>query len=330
MPPRSVLTIMIRFAPVSPALVIALSIPGFAAPPVLIAVVNRGENALSLIDPTGKLPAVKLPAGPAPHEAVACGNRILVSNYGAQSPGSTISVYDARARRQTATIDVAPLARPHGLVCAGEFAYFTAESNLSIGRIRLEDNHFDRIIGHGQKTGHMIARASASGVFTANISSGTISRIAPATGPGGYDVSSAKAGQSPEGIDVSPDGAQVWAANRGDSTISVIDTATMKSIDTLPTGKFVFRLRFTGDGKRVLATVPEAGEVLVFDAATRKVAARIAVEGTPVSVAISAGDRFAYVVAAAAAVVVEIDLETMTLTRTFPTGTGPDGVALVG
>jgi len=64
-----------------------------------------------------------------------------VTNCGAApSPGYTISVYDAQTRRQTATIDVAPLARPHGLVCAGEFAYFTAESSLAIGRIRLAEN----------------------------------------------------------------------------------------------------------------------------------------------------------------------------------------------
>jgi YVTN family beta-propeller protein len=310
---------------------IASTVPGFPASPSLIAVVNRGENTLSLIDPSGRLDSVKLPAGPGPHETVACGNRVLVSNYGAQAAGSTISVYDAKERRQIATIDVAPLARPHGLVCADEFAYFTAESNLAIGRIRLADNRFDLIIGHGQKTGHMIARPAANSVFyTANISSGTVSRIAPANGPGGYDVSTAKAGQSPEGIDVSPDGAQVWAANRGDNTISVIDTAAMKSIDTLPTGKFVFRLRFTADGKRVLATVPEAGELLVYDAATRKIVSRIAIDGAPISVAIASDDRTAYVVAAGTAQVIEIDLEKMTVVRAFQTGAGPDSLAIVG
>lgn len=71
----------------------------------------------------------------------------------------------------------------------------------------------------------------------------------------------------------------------------------MKAIDTLPTGKFVFRLRFTVDGKRVLATVPEANEVLVYDSATRRVLARMPVEGTPVSTAITPDDHNAYVVA---------------------------------
>jgi YVTN family beta-propeller protein len=296
--------------------------------PALIAVVNRSENTVSLIDPSGKVETAKLATGAGPHEVAACGNRVLVSNYGAQSPGSTISVYDAAARKQVATIDVAPLMRPHGLVCAGEFAYFTAESNLAIGRIRVADAKFDLIIGHGQKTGHMIVRA-ADVLYVANISSGTVGRIVKASGPGGFDVTTAKAGASPEGLDVSPDGKQVWAANRGDSTISVIDTASMTAVDTLPTGKFVFRLRFRPDGKRVVATVPESDEVLVFDAATHKVAGRVAIAGTPLSVAVAADGRTGYVVAGTPGRVVEIDLDSLKITREFPTGAGPDSVALV-
>ena len=56
----------------------------------------------------------------------------------------------------------------------------------------------------------------------------------------------------------------------------------------------------------MLATVPEAGELLVYDAPTRKVVNRIAIEGTPVSVVITGDDRLAYVVAAGAARVLEM------------------------
>jgi YVTN family beta-propeller protein len=301
-----------------------------AAPPALIAVVNRGENSVSLIDPSGNTPTAKLPTGPGPHEAAACGTRILVSNYGAQTPGSTISVYDGSLRRQVATIDVAPLLRPHGMVCAGDFAYFTAETNLVIGRIRLSDNKLDLIIGTGQKIGHMIATpASAAAFFTSNLVSGTVAKIAKAAGPGGWDVTAAKVGQTPEAIAVSPDGAQVWAGNRGDSTISVVDAAAMKTLETFSTEKFVFRLGFTHDGKRVLATEPESDAVLVFDAATRKLLHTIAIPGAPVSIAIGADDRLAYVVAAGAGKVVEIDLEKYAAVRDFATGTGPDGIALM-
>jgi YVTN family beta-propeller protein len=299
------------------------------APPEWIAVVNRAENTVSIIDPSGKRETVKLPTGAAPHEAAACGNSLLVSNYGAQTPGSSISVYDAAGRRLRATVDVAPLLRPHGMACAGEYVYFTAEANLAIGRIRLETARFDAVIGHGQKTGHMIARPTQPDVFyTANITSGTVARIAKASGPGGFDVTVAKAGQSPEGIDVSPDGKQVWAANRGDSTISVIDTTTMQTVASLPTPKFAFRLRFTPDGMHVLATIPEAGAVMVFDAQSRKESGRVAVDGTPLSVAVSADGRLAYVVVGGADRVVEIDLQDLKIARSFPTGAGPDSLAI--
>ena len=117
-------------------------------------------------------------------------------------------------------------------------------------------------------------------------------------------MTTAKAGQSPEGIDVAPDGKEVWAANRGDATISVIDTAAMKTVATLPTGKFAFRLRFTPDGKRLLATIPEANEVRVFDADSRQVVGRVPVDSVPLSVAITEDGRAAYVVAGGAGRVV--------------------------
>jgi YVTN family beta-propeller protein len=287
-----------------------------------VAVINRGENTISLIDPAGA--TVKLPTGEGPHEALSCGGRILVSNYGNQTPGSTFFVYDPAARKQVGTVDVAPLARPHGMVCAGDAVWFTAETNMAIGRIRLADLKLDQIVGTGQKAGHMIARVPSTGaMYVANITANVVSRFANGT------ITTAAAGQSPEGIDVSPDGATVWAANRGDSTISVIDTASMKSVETIPTAKFVFRVRFTPDGKRVLATEPESNAVRVFDAASRKLIQSIPVDGLPVSVAITADGKRAYVVGAGAAKVYEIDLEKLAVARTFATGAGPDGVAVM-
>jgi YVTN family beta-propeller protein len=301
------------------------------AAPEWIAVVNRAENTVSIIDPAGRQPAVKLPTGAAPHEAAACGNSLLVSNYGAQTPGSSISIYDAAARRLRALVEVAPLLRPHGMACAGEYVYFTAETNLAIGRIHLATARFDQVIGHGQKTGHMIARPAQPDIFyTANITSGTVARIAKAAGPGAFDVTVAKAGNSPEGIDVSPDGRQVWAANRGDSTISVIDTASMQAIATLSTPKFAFRLRFTPDGRRVLATIPDAAALLVFDAQSRQESGRVALEGAPLSVAVSADGLLAYVVVGGTDRVAEIDLAKLAVTRSFPTGAGPDSLAISG
>jgi YVTN family beta-propeller protein len=92
----------------------------------------------------------------------------------------------------------------------------------------------------------------------------------------------------------------------------------MQSVATLATPKFAFRLRFTPDGKRVLATIPESGAVLVFDAETHKESGHIAVDGTPLSVAVSVDGRLAYVVAGGVDRVVKIDLGNLKITRSFP------------
>ncbi len=61
------------------------------------------------------------------------------------------------------------------------------------------------------------------------------------------------AGQGCEGFDVSPDGKELWAANARDATVTIIDVAAKKAVQTLPISvKGANRLKFTPDGKRVL------------------------------------------------------------------------------
>jgi YVTN family beta-propeller protein len=91
----------------------------------------------------------------------------------------------------------------------------------------------------------------------------------------------------------------------------------------------LIRLRFTPDGKRVLATEPDSNAVRVYDAATRKLIHFVPVEGLPVSVALTPDGKRAYVVGAGAEKVYEIDLDKLSITRAFPTGPGPGGVAVL-
>ena len=62
---------------------------------------------------------------------------------------------------------------------------------------------------------------------------------------------------------------------------------------------------------------------------SHKLLQTIPVPGAPVSIAIAADGRMAYVVAAGAGKVVEIDLEEYIVTRDFATGAGPDGIAVL-
>ena len=78
-------------------------------------------------------------------------------------------------------------------------------------------------------------------------------------------------GKGDEGFDVSPDGRELWTANAQDGTLSVIDLDTRKVTATLDAGTFgANRLKFTPDGKLVLISRLGDGDLVIYDAASRK------------------------------------------------------------
>ena len=102
--------------PVAVALLIAAAFvrPAAAQPSPTLLVLNKIENTLAFVDPaTGQITG-KVPTGEGPHEVVTDGTRAYVSNYGAQTPGATLSVIDLASRKEVRRVDLGPLRRPHG------------------------------------------------------------------------------------------------------------------------------------------------------------------------------------------------------------------------
>jgi DNA-binding beta-propeller fold protein YncE len=78
-------------------------------------------------------------------------------------------------------------------------------------------------------------------------------------------------GKGPEGIDISPDGTEVWTAHSRDGKVSIISVATHRVIQTLDLNtKRSNRLKFSPDGKLVLISDLEGGDLIVLDAHSRK------------------------------------------------------------
>jgi YVTN family beta-propeller protein len=67
----------------------------------------------------------------------------------------------------------------------------------------------------------------------------------------------------------------VWATNRGGDSVSVIDVASLKVVATVDSKTFPIRAKFTDDGKHVLVSNAQSGDVAVFDAASRRDVRRI-------------------------------------------------------
>ncbi len=299
-------------------------------------VLNKGENTLAFIDPASMKVAARVAVGEGPHEVAVSrdGRTAYVSNYGAQKPGNSISVIDVAARKEVRRVDLGPLLRPHGIVEREGKIYFTAELNRAVVRYDPQADKVDWIMGTGQRIGHMLVfHPQKKIIYTANILSDTVSvlELDQPEQPGPPPrLTHVAVGRQPEGIDVSPDGAELWVGANQDGTISIIDTATNKVKETVKLGGPPIRVKFTPDGRRVLVTDPQAGQLVVIDAATRKELKRFDIGQAAVGVLVAPEGRRAYVATMAAGKVFAVNLEDLTLSAGVETGQGPDGLGWVG
>lgn len=331
-----------------------------STPSPALLVLAKQDQMLDVVDPATLQVVARIPAGPDPHEVVASadGRYAYASNYGFGAY-HTITVIDLAAQKALPPIDVGVLRSPHGLAWAGGKLYFTAEINKIIGRYDPDTQKIDWLLGTGQNRTHMIeVSRDLQHIYTSNVVSGTISLIdrtanpeggasenAPGTMPpgppgsrsmhmpeggptSGWNETVLPSGPASEGFDVAPDGQQLWAANAGDGTLTVIDIPDKKvaaHIDADVPG--ANRLKFTPDGRRVLVSSLRTGEVTVLDAASRRVIDRVKVGHGAAGILMQPDGARAYVACSPDHNVAVIDLKTLRVVGRIETGGGPDGMA---
>src|SRR5580693_3847495 len=274
------------FVLVSASLAAAIG-AGAQTPSPALLILEKNDEKLAIVDPSTLKVMGRVPSGGAPHEVIASddGKFAYISNYAGQQVGQlkTLGVVDLTAQKALTPMDLGALRAPHGLAFADGKVYFTAEANKVIGRYDPAGNQVDWILGTGQNVTHMIALSKdLKTIFTSNIGSDSICVIEPGGGRNGWNVTAIPVGKGPEGFDLSPDGKEVWAANSGDGTVSVIDVASKKVVATLDfKTKRTNRLKFTPDGKLVLLSDDEGGELVIVDVAIRKERKRLKVGKGP-------------------------------------------------
>jgi len=312
-------------------LTLALSVA--AASDVLV-VVNKDASTMSIISVESGATLATLPTGAGPHEAAASGDGrwAVVTDYGAQQPGSSLTVVDLVALRVARTIDLGTYRRPHGIAFLPDNRTVVVTSETS-GVVVLVDVTSGQITGTRPTSGqvsHMLGVArDGRRAFTANMRSGDVSAIDLVSGePRTLPVST-----QTEAIGVAPDAGQVWVGSNDQGTVTVVHTATWRVVDTLRVGGQPYRIVFSPDGRRVLVTTPGSDEVRLFDAETRREIGRVKTPaggggpGQPFGVAWRPDGKGAYVTLRGAAQVAVLDLEKLSVSRYLGTGAGPDGIA---
>lgn len=328
-----------------------------ATPRNAVLVLEKEQNTLVIVDPASLAIVARVPAGTDPHEVAVSddGKTAYISNY---NGGHTISRVDLVAQKALAPIDLGAMFSPHGLEFVSGKLYFTAEGAKVIGRYDPVTDKIDWILGTGQDRTHMvIVTKDLKTVMTSNVASSTISIIRqaapeqgrgpggpggpPPGGPGGrgpggggpggnppdWQITNIPVGRGSEGFDLTPDGKELWVANAQDKTISVIDIAAQKVVQTLPSTSSANRLKFTLDGKYAFVSDLGGTDILIIDAVTRKPYKVINMSTSTEGLLMSPDGTHVWVTLNDKNSVAEIDLKTLVVIGEARTGRGPDGLA---
>ena len=294
-----------------------------SAPRLLVLL--RNASALAFVDPASGKVLGRVPVVTDPHEVAVTpdGRTAFVA-----SPREGISVIDVPAMKELRRVDPGAFSAPHDVVVAGGKLYFTAEGFKTIGRYDPAADKVEWMLGIGQDGTHMMVLArDQQTMWVPNRGSNSVSVIdGVAGGPPKFKVTMIPVpGKTPEGLDLSPDGRELWTATRGDGGVSILDTASRKVVQSLDLKLTdANRLKFTPDGK-VLILDGGMGTLVVVDAASRKEIKRLKVapgdSGDGGIFVMPDGSR-AYLGLRDDHSVVVIDLKTLEIENRFALGEG--------
>ena len=287
---------------------------------------EKSGALLAIVDPVALTIVARVDANPHPHEVATDGKYAYISNSRAQS----ITVIDLENQKQVAGIPLHPLGVVHGLMIVDGKLYYAHESTRTITRYDLETKNVDWVLGTGIPRAHMMAVSKdANALFVTSMSAGEAVVIDrdPETGKE-WNIHRFKTGPRAEGLDISPDGKQLWVNNVNNSTISVIDVEEKRLVDTfsIPTS-FSNRLKFTLDGRYVFVADLRGTDVLVFNAETRQIEKKIPVGGGTEGILMSPNGDNVFVAVSTAGKVVSIDLDSLTVVGEVTGLNNPDGMA---
>src|ERR1022692_3872461 len=322
-----------------------------------ILALSKRNHTLAIVDPNTLQVIARAPVGPDPHEVIASsdGKTAYVSIYGG-GRYHALSVIDLVGQKALPDIDTGALNGPHGLTFAGGKLWFTAEGAKVVARYDPASAKIDWIMGTGQNRTHMLyVTPDEKQIYTTNVSSATVSILekvtlppmGPSPGmrpppgsqpppppPGGnqprmdWNETVIPVGKGDEGFDVSPDGRELWTANAQDGTLSVIDLKTRTVTGTLDAKTFgANRLKFTPDGKYALISMLGDGDLVIYDAVSRKEFKRVQIGHGAAGILMDPVGNRAFVACGPDNYVAVPDLKTLEVTGHIDVGGEPDGLA---
>lgn len=319
----------------------AASSQASAEPEGVIVISSKAPGMITVVG-LQEQPTREFKAGYLPHEVVAAGQRVFISNYGSahvrssdltDNPGNTLSFVDLDRPGSTAeTIDLgAGRCAPHGLAVSRnqQRLYVTCEGRQEVLVIDASSQQILHGIPTNQAGSHMIVvSADGSRAYVSNFWHGTVTVLdLHAKGILGHVTT----GMGTEGIGVSPDGRHVYASSVYINEVVKIDTNTLQvtARALMPNCLGAVRVVPTPlDGGTLVVNCADNGRVLILDAESLRIVHEIPVGTLPIGITVP-NDRFAYVANMADDTISVIDIARGVVVRTIPAGDEPDGIVFL-
>jgi YVTN family beta-propeller protein len=308
-------------------------------------IVNKSSSNIMVFDLSQGKVLAEIPIEVEPHDPTTLTDqsKVVVTNYGTPSIlGKSITVINTKTNKVEKTINLPGSIAPHGIVAfpsSNKVGVVTdLGNNLLV--VDVETGIVEKNIPTQQIVSHLLVLDPKKPLaYVTNINSGSVSVI-------DLDLNKVikiiPCGLKTEGIDITPDGSEIWVTNNKENTISVISTATYQITNTLPTGKESLRLKFSIDGKHCLVTNSSDGTISVYDQNSKKQIKTIQLHGKatllerllyhtprPVGILIHPNGLYAFVANSNANKIEVIDMKTLTVVSTIGTGKIPDGMTFV-
>ncbi len=308
------------------------AVAGAQAPGVsgTLVVTNKTPATASIIDLQSGRVVATLPTGQGPHEVVISrdGSTAVVTDYGAQIPGQSLTIIDVMGKSVRRTIPLGEYRRPHGIVFlpGDSLVAVTSETHRAVLTVNIRSGAIVRVAMTNQAGSHMVGvTADGRRGYTGDIGSNTVTELDMVSGAvlRRFDVPA-----QPEAINVTSDGREVWVGSNATGRISAIDLST-GAVTTATEGfSWPYRVLFTPDHATVLLPDYRGNALRFVDRASKRELGRLALDGQgPQGIALGAGARHAFLSLSARGRVAIIDLASRQVVGHVPAGETPDGVA---
>ncbi|MDG2087906.1 MAG: YncE family protein [Arenicellaceae bacterium] len=248
-------------------------------------VTNRSGGSISFFDLATLTEIARVPIGPTiPHEVAVSpdGRQAITAEYGVgQNHGRHVILIDIASARVTGRIDLGPNSRPHTVLFMpdGRHAVATMQDSDQIAFIDLETMKMIRTYPTGGREGHMM-RLSPDGSRAYVTSRGAEGTLSVVFLNEDRDPVVLQTGLGAEGLEVTPDGKEIWVADRQEESVSIIDSESLQVVERFKARPYAGRIAMASGGRAVMPNGGGGGEPVpqylrLLDRATREMVAEV-------------------------------------------------------